>query len=85
MTDLQECLYQYIADKQYPDLENDPEYVSAQRVRDGAERALSASLTKEQLRLLSQYMDEENNLVSLQLRHFFQETLRMAQSIFFPR
>ena len=82
MTALQEYLYQYIADKQYPDLQNNPEYISAQRMRDEAEKALSDGLTKEQQRLFSRYMDEENHLVSLQLRHFFLETLRMAHSIF---
>ena len=85
MTTLQDCLYQYIADKQYLDLQNDPEYVSAQQMCDKAERIFSAGLTKEQQRLFSQYMDEENHLFSLQLRHFFLETLRMAHSIFdFP-
>ena len=82
MNPLQECLYQYISAKQYPALQNDPEYTSAERMRDEAERVFSEGLTEEQLRLFSQYMDEENYLISLQLRHFFQETLRMAHSIF---
>ena len=85
MTELQECLYQYIADKEYLDLKSNPEYVSAERMRDEAERVFSQGLTKEQQCLFSRYMDEENYLVSLQLRHFFQETLRMTRGIFdFP-
>lgn len=85
MTTLQECLYQHISDEQYPALQKDREYIVAQRIRDEAEKALSAELTEEQKRMFNQYMDEENHLVSLQLRHLFQETLRMAHSIFnFP-
>lgn len=82
MTALQECLYQYIYDKQYPALEKDQEYISVQRTRDEVERTLSEGLTEEQMRLFSQFMDEENHLVSLQLRHMFQETLRIAHGIF---
>lgn len=85
MTALQECLYQYISEKQYPALKNDPEYITAQQTRNDAEKALSEGLTSEQRQLFSQYMDEENHLFSLQLRHFFQETLRMTHSIFFPQ
>lgn len=85
MTTLQECLYQHISDEQYPALQKDREYIVAQRIRDEAEKALSAELTEEQKRMFNQYMDEENHLVSLRLRHLFQETLRMAHSIFnFP-
>lgn len=85
MTTLQECLYQHISDEQYPALQKDREYIAAQRIRDEAEKALSAELTEEQKRMFNQYMDEENHLVSLRLRHLFQETLRMAHSIFnFP-
>lgn len=85
MTTLQECLYQHISDEQYPALQKDREYVAAQRIRDEAEKALSAKLTEDQKQLFRQYMDDENCLVSLQLRHLFQETLRMAHSIFnFP-
>lgn len=82
MTALQECLYQFISDMQYPALQKDQEYTSAQQLLNEAEKALTAGMTEEQLQLFSKYMDEENNLVSLQLRHFFQETLRMAHSIF---
>lgn len=85
MTALQECLYQHISDEQYPALQKDKEYIAAQRIRDAAEKALSAELTEHQKQLLIQYMDEENCLVSLQLRHIFEETLRMAHNIFtFP-
>ena len=85
MTELQECLYQYISDRQYPALQKDEEYMSAQLIRNEAENVLSSGLTEEQKRLFSQYMDEENHLVSLELRHIFQETLRIMQSLFhFP-
>ena len=85
MTELQECLYQYISDRQYPALQKDEEYMSAQLIRNEAENVLSAGLNEEQKRLFSQYMDEENHLVSLELRHIFQETLRIMQSLFhFP-
>ena len=85
MTTVQEWLYQHISDEQYSALQKNKEYIAAQRIRDEAEKALSAELTEEQKRMFDQYMDEENRLVSLQLRHLFQETLRIAHSIFnFP-
>ena len=81
MTKLQECLYQYISDEQFPILQADAEYIEAQRIRDKAEKELSVKLTTEQRELFSQYMDEENRLTSIHLRHIFQETLAIVQDI----
>ena len=81
MTNLQECLYQYISEERFSVLKADAEFIAAQRMRDQTEEELSAGLTMEQRRLFSQYMDEENRLDSIHLRHIFQETLVMMQDI----
>ena len=81
MTKLQECLYQYISDEQFPILQADLEYIAAQWMRDEAEEELSVKLTAEQWELFNQYMDEENRLTSIHLRHIFQETLAIVQDI----
>ncbi len=81
MTKLQECLYQYISDERFHALQADEEYIAAQRVRNEAEEELSVKLTTEQRELFNQYMDEENHLTSIHLRHIFQETLAIVQDI----
>lgn len=81
MTKLQERLYQYIAEERYCILQSDAAFLSALRARNEAEARLSAGLTAEQKRLFSRYMDEENHLASLQLRHVFQETLMVIHDV----
>ena len=81
MTKLQECLYQYITDEQFPILQADEEYIEAQRMQNETEKKLSVKLTAEQRELFNQYMDEENHLTNIHLRHIFQETLSIVQDI----
>lgn len=81
MTKLQECLYQYISDEQFFILQADEEYVAAQQVQNETEKELSAKLTAEQRELFNQYIEEENHLTSIHLRHTFQETLAIVQDI----
>ena len=81
MTKLQECLYQYISEERFSVVKADAEFIAAQRMRDQAEKKLSDGLTAEQRRLFSRYMDEENRLAGIHLRHIFRETLVMMQDI----
>lgn len=81
MTKLQECLYQYISDEQFSILQADEEYIAVQRTQNETGKELSAKLTAEQRELFNQYMDEENHLTSIHLRHIFQETLAIVQDI----
>lgn len=81
MTKLQECLYQYISDEQFSILQADEEYIAVQRMQNETGKELSAKLTAEQRELFNQYMDEENHLTSIHLRHIFQETLAIVQDI----
>lgn len=81
MTKLQEYLYDYITDEQFSNLRKDGEYVRAQRARDAAEKRLSALLTAEQQELFSAYMDEENRLASIELRHVFRDALAIVPNI----
>lgn len=81
MTKLQEHLYQYIMEDRYSALQEDEAYLMAWRKCRRAEAKLTAALTKEQQRLLSRYMDEENYLASIQLRHVFRETLMIVHDI----
>ena len=81
MTKLQECLYQYIAEDRYPDLMEDEAFMMVRRQLNEAEERLTASMTSEQKRLFNRYMDEENHIISLQLRHIFRETLTIVHDI----
>ncbi len=81
MTKLQEYLCNYITEDRISDLASDEEYIHAQQVRDAAEKKLSALLITEQIELFSCYMDEENYLASLYLRHIFQEPLALAPDL----
>lgn len=81
MTKLQARLYQYIAEERFSSLQEDKEYIAVKKMRDEAEKRLSSGLTKEQRRLLSRYMDEENCLAALQMRHVFLETLVIVRDL----
>ena len=81
MTKLHECLYQYIAEERFSILKEDKEFAAVEKRRDEVEERLSSGLTEEQRRLFSRYMDEENYLTSLHLRHIFQETLQIAHEL----
>jgi len=81
MNTLREYLYQYISDERFSALESDGEYIQAEQMRNTAEKKLSAELTAEQRQLFSSYMDEENRLASIQLRHVFQETLAIVSNL----
>lgn len=81
MTKLQERLYQYIAEDRYADLTADEAFIIVRRQLNEAEARLTASMTGEQKHLFSRYMDEENRIVSLQLRHIFRETLTIVHDI----
>lgn len=81
MTKLQERLYQYIAEDRFANLMADEAFIMVRRQRNEAEERLTASMTGEQKRLFSRYMDEENHIVSLQLRHMFREALIIVHDI----
>lgn len=81
MTKLQERLYQYIEEERFSALQEDKKYITAQKLRDEAEKRLSSGLTEEQRRLLSQYMDEANCLAALHIRHVFLETLVIVRDL----
>ena len=81
MTKLQERLYQYIAEDRYADLMADEAFMIVRRQLNEAEEQLTASMTSEQKRLFNRYMDEENHIISLQLRHIFRETLAIVHDI----
>ena len=81
MTKLQERLYQYIAEDRYADLMADEAFMIVRRQLNEAEERLTASMTSEQKHLFSRYMDEENHIISLQLRHIFRETLATVHDI----
>ena len=81
MTKLHECLYQYIAEERFSVLKEDKEFAAIEKMRDEAEKRLSSGLTKEQRHLLSRYMDEENCLAALQMRHVFLETLVIVRDL----
>lgn len=81
MTKLQEHLYQYIMEDRYSALQEDEAYLMVWRKCRRAEAKLTAALTKEQQRLLSRYMDEENYLAGIQQRHIFRETLALVHDI----
>ena len=81
MTKPQERLYQYIAEDRYADLMADEAFIMVWRQRNEAEERLTAGMTSEQKHLFSRYMDEENHIISLQLRHMFRETLMIVHDI----
>ena len=81
MTKLQECLYQYIDEERCASLTENEAYRLVRRQRDIAEERLTAALSDEQQRLFNQYMDQENYIVDMQLRHVFQETLLVVHDI----
>ena len=81
MTKLQERLYQYIAEDRYANLMEDEAFIMVRRQLNEAEERLTASMTSEQKHLFSRYMDEENHIISLQLRHIFRETLTIIHDI----
>ena len=81
MTKLEERLYQYIAEDRYAKLMEDEAFIMVRRQLNEAEERLTASMTSEQKHLFCRYMDEENHIISLQLRHTFRETLTIIHDI----
>ena len=81
MTKLQQYLYHYIVEDRCASLTENEAYRLVRRQRNEAEDQLTAALSDEQQRLFYQYMDQENYIVDMQLRHVFQETLLIVHDI----
>ena len=84
MTKLHECLYQYIAEERFSVLKEDKEFAAIEKMRDEAEAQLFSGLTEEQWQLFNRYMDKENYLTALHLRHNFPGTLQIAHELLIP-
>lgn len=65
-----DILTQYLYETQYKELKSDPEFQSAKAARDQTMTALTAAMSPEQVRLFQTYMEQENFLDALELRHF---------------
>ena len=79
MNSLEEHLYSYLMDHIYKTEQTDSEYQLARELRDVAEKELCASLTSLQKQQFSHYLDQENHLSSLELRHMFRAALALLR------
>ena len=52
MNEYEQCLYNYIMENKFRELMDTGEYIMLNRIRKDAERALTETLTKEQIKLL---------------------------------
>ncbi len=69
--ELTDILSQYLYEEQHEALKVDASYQAARSARNQAAEALTDTLSPEQLRLFHTYMEQENYLDALALRHFF--------------
>ena len=78
MNEYIECLYNYIMENKFRELMDTGEYITLNRIRKDAERALTETLTKEQIKLFDTYMEQETSVEALELRYIFHKALALG-------
>ena len=71
MNEYLENLYIYIMDHKFGEINERIDYLVVKREREEAERALTSILTEEEKELFDHYLEQENTVYSLELRHIF--------------
>lgn len=82
MNEYIECLYNYVMEDKFRELAETREYITLDRIRKDAERALTETLTKEQIELLDTYMEQETSVEALELRYLFCKALSLARTMY---
>ena len=71
MNEYEECLYAYAMDQKFKELYERMDYLTLERERREAEEELAEKLTEEARASFCRYLEQENAVYSLELRHAF--------------
>ena len=71
MDEYMECLYLYVMDHKFGEINERIDYLALKQEREEAEKALTAALTEKEKELFYRYLERENTVYSLELRQIF--------------
>ena len=76
-----ECLYSYLMENKFVELNDRTEYITLKNMRDHAEKALMGDLSEEQRALFHRYLERESTVYSLEQQYLFSQAFSLGSRL----